>query len=116
MKCHRHREHDAVGVCAACGKGLCAETCAHDGASGLHCDTACERRLRQREPRGDAPVGAVWSVLLVVLGGALLYYGYRYSEWSMSVPNLLGMLFLWYGVVLLLQRVAARASTPAKNN
>ena len=116
MKCHRHLEHDAVGVCAACGKGLCAETCAHDGASGLHCDTACERRLRQREPRGDAPVGAVWSVLLVVLGGALLYYGYRYSEWSMSVPNLLGMLFLWYGVVLLLQRVAVRASTPAKNN
>ncbi len=116
MKCHRHREHDAVGVCAACGKGLCADTCAHDGALGLHCDTRCEQRLRQREPRGDAPVGAVWSVLLVVLGCALLYYGYRYSEWSMSVPNLLGMLFLWYGVVLLLQRVAVRASTRAKNN
>ena len=116
MKCHRHREHDAVGVCAACGKGLCAETCAHDGAFGLHCDTACERRLQRREPRGDAPVGAVWSVLLVVIGGGLLYYGYRYSEWSMSVPNLLGMLFLWYGVVLLLQRAAARASGSAKNN
>lgn len=26
----------------------------------------------------------------------------------MSVPNLLGMLFLWYGVVLLLQRAANR--------
>jgi hypothetical protein len=115
MKCHRHREHDAVGVCAACGKGLCADTCAHDGAFGLHCDTSCEQRLRQREPRGDAPVGAMWSVLLIVLGGALLYYGYRYSEWSMSVPNLLGMMFLWYGVVLLLQRMAARASKPAKN-
>ena len=115
MKCHRHREHDAVGVCAACGKGLCTEGCAHDGAFGLHCDNRCEQRLRQREPRGDAPVGAVWSVLLVVLGGALLYYGYRYSEWSMSVPNLLGMLFFWYGVVLLLQRVAVRAPTPAKN-
>ena len=60
-------------------------------------------------------VGAVWSVLLIVLGGALLYYGYRYSEWSMSVPNLLGMLFLWYGVVLLLQRVAVSAPTPANN-
>lgn len=116
MKCHRHLEHDAVGICAACGKGLCAETCAHEGPFGLHCDTRCEQRLRQREPRGDAPVGAVWSMLLVELGGALLYYGYRYSEWSMSVPNLLGMLFLWYGVVLLLQRVAVRASTPAKNN
>ncbi|MFZ2754205.1 MAG: hypothetical protein WAZ48_12250 [Lysobacteraceae bacterium] len=75
----------------------------------------CGRRLCQREPRGDAPVGAVWSVLLVVLGGALPYYGYRYSEWSMNVPNLLGMLLPWYGVVLLLQRVAVRAPIPAKN-
>ena len=49
-------------------------------------------------------------MLLVVVGSALLYYGYLYSEWTMSVPNLLGMLFLWYGVVLLLQRIAHRRS------
>lgn len=102
-------------MCAACGKGLCAEACAHDGALGLHCDAACAARLRRREPRGDAPVGWVWSVSLIVLGGVLIYYGYRYAEWTMSAPNLLGMMFLWYGVVLLLQRVAARTSTPAKN-
>ena len=113
MKCHRHPGHDAVGVCTACGKGLCAETCAHDGALGLHCDTACAERLRRREPRGDAPVGWVWSLLLIALGGVLLYYGYLYSEWTMSVPNLLGMMFLWYGVVLWLQRVANRPAKPA---
>ena len=114
MKCSRHREQDAIGVCAACGKGLCSDACAQDGAFGLHCDAACAERLRRREPRGDAPVGVLWSVLLIVLGGVLLYYGYRYSEWTMSVPNLLGMMFLWYGVVLLLQRVAARTSSPSK--
>ena len=112
MKCYRHRDHDAVGVCTACGKALCPETCAHDGAFGLHCDETCGKRLHRREPRGDAPVGWMWSATLVVLGGALLYYGYLYSEWTMSAPNLLGMLFLWYGVVLLLQRVAHRDSAP----
>ena len=44
----------------------------------------------------------------MVLGGLLLYYGYHYSEWTMSVPNVLGMLFVWYGAVLWLQRLAQR--------
>jgi hypothetical protein len=112
MNCYRHRERLAVGVCAACGKGLCGEACVQDGPSGLHCDAACAERLRLREPRGDTAVGWIWSTLLVVLGAVLLYYGYRYSEWTMSVPNLLGMMFLWYGVVLLLQRMANRSSKP----
>ena len=112
MKCYRHREQDAVGVCASCGKGLCMQTCAHESAFGLHCDATCAKRMREREPRGDASVGWVWSAVLIVVGGGLLYYGYLYSEWTMSVPNLLGMLFLWYGVVLLLQRIAHRRSAP----
>lgn len=111
MKCHRHHERDAVGICAACGKGLCAEPCTHDGDLGLHCDAACARRLRTRERASASASTSVawgWSTLLVALGAVLLYYGYRYSEWTMSVPNLLGMLFVWYGVVLLLQRAADR--------
>ncbi len=109
MNCFRHRDRPAVGVCAACGKGLCGDECAHDGAHGLHCDATCARRLRRRETHGDAPVSPVWSLLLV----ALLVYGYRYSEWTMSVPNLLGMLFVWYGAVLLLQRMARRGADDA---
>lgn len=109
MNCWRHRDRIAVGVCTACGKGLCGEACARDDSViGLHCDEACAARLRRQAPRGDAPVGVVWSVLLVALGLALLYYGWHQTEWSLSVPNLLGMLFLWYGVVLLLQRFAQR--------
>lgn len=120
MNCYRHRARVAVGVCAACGKGLCGEGhegldgCARDGALGLHCDEACAGRLRQRRQADAAtPVGWGWSMLLIVLGVALLYFGYRYSEFAMSVPNLLGMLFVWYGAVLLLQRVAQRRVGPA---
>ncbi len=115
MKCyrHRHRDCEAVGVCAACGKGLCAYACAHDGAAGVHCDDACAQRSRRREPRGDASVAWVWSITQIVFGVALLYYGYRYSAWTLNVPNMLGMMLLWYGVFLLLQRVANRTSKSA---
>lgn len=111
MKCFRHREHDAVGVCVACGKGLCAEACSHDSELGLHCDERCTERSRKREvAASSASVGWLWSSLLVALGLVLLYFGYRHSEFTMSVPNLLGMLFVWYGVVLLLQRAIHRPS------
>jgi len=108
MNCWRHRDRVAVGVCRACGKGLCAEGCAREGDDGLHCDDACGARLGHMAAVGDPPTPWGWSVLLVALGIAALYYGWHQSEWSLSVPNLLGMLFLWYGVVLLLQRLARR--------
>ena len=108
MKCFRHHDRDAVGVCAGCGKAVCAETCAQDGEHGLHCSPLCADRLRARAPRPEAPPGLFWPMFLIALGGLLLYYGYHYSEWTMSVPNVLGMLFVWYGVVLWLQRLAQR--------
>ena len=113
MNCFRHRDRVAVGVCAACGKALCGEDCAHDGPLGLHCDVTCARRLSRRGGAGDGAVSPVWPALLVVAGVALLVYGYRVSEWTMSVPNLLGMLFVWYGAVLLLQRMARRGADDA---
>lgn len=116
MNCYRHRDRSAVGICAACGKGVCGESCAQDETLGLSCTDACHKQLqlRQRALRASmsSPVGWGWSTLLVVLGVVLLYYGYRFYDFTMSVPNLLGMLFVWYGVVLLLQRVAQRENKP----
>jgi hypothetical protein len=108
MNCWRHRDRVAVGICLACGKGLCAEECAHDDPRGLHCDATCAARLRGATAAGDPPTPWGWSLSLVALGALALYYGWHQSEWALSVPNLLGMLFLWYGVVLLLQRSARR--------
>jgi hypothetical protein len=114
MKCYRHREDEAVGVCVACGKGLCAELCSHESDLGIHCDEPCAERSRKRHAASiPATVGWLWSWLLVALGVVLLYFGYRHSEFTMSVPNLLGMLFVWYGVVLLLQRSVHRPSGSA---
>jgi hypothetical protein len=108
MNCWRHRDRVAVGVCTACGKGLCAEDCAHDDVVGLHCDETCAARLRRQAGAADPPTPWGWSVLLLALGALALYYGWHQSEWALSVPNLLGLFFVWYGVVLLLQRAARR--------
>ena len=45
MKCFTHHEADAVGVCKACGKGLCV-ACAVDLARGLACRDRCEAHVQ----------------------------------------------------------------------
>ncbi|HEY4221080.1 MAG TPA: hypothetical protein VGO62_07050 [Myxococcota bacterium] len=40
-----HSDADAVGVCRACGKGLC-HACAVDMGSGLACASSCEVAVR----------------------------------------------------------------------
>ena len=41
MKCFRHRDVDAVAICRACSKGICA-TCAVDLGHSVACRGACE--------------------------------------------------------------------------
>ena len=45
MRCHTHREAEAVGVCKSCGKGLCPD-CAVDLERGLACRGRCEADVR----------------------------------------------------------------------
>lgn len=45
MRCFSHQEKDAVAVCRACGKGLCAE-CGADTGLGLACRGRCEQIAR----------------------------------------------------------------------
>lgn len=40
MKCYNHNETDAIGVCKACYKSICAE-CAVDTGRGLACSDEC---------------------------------------------------------------------------
>ncbi len=46
MKCFRHPDIDAVGVCKACYKGVCRE-CAVDLGHSLACSLTCEEEARQ---------------------------------------------------------------------
>ena len=86
MKCYRHPNVDAVGVCYECGRGLCT-SCAISVRGRLYCQTdvdallAPERRdSRQNDKRSAAITLA--SILFVLYGVGelalsilLMYYG-----------------------------------------
>lgn len=44
MKCFGHPEIDAIGICRACGKGLCSK-CFIDTGTGLACQGSCQKAV-----------------------------------------------------------------------
>lgn len=86
MKCYRHPNVDAVGVCYECGKGLCA-ACAISVRGRLYCQTdvdallAPERRDSGQDDKRPAAI-TLASILFVLYGVGelalsilLMYYG-----------------------------------------
>ena len=47
MKCFTHHEIDAVGICKACSKAVCA-SCTTDTGRGLSCSDACSSEIDQQ--------------------------------------------------------------------
>ncbi|KUO76726.1 MAG: hypothetical protein APF81_11695 [Desulfosporosinus sp. BRH_c37] len=45
MKCFYHNEHDAVGICKTCNKGICHE-CAVDVSNGIACKGSCVEEVK----------------------------------------------------------------------
>ncbi len=95
MRCAYHPEVDAIGICMACERGVCAE-CGVDMNRGLACKDRCEpevRRLldlrdfsfsqphyfetRVRASRVGRVIGVGWGI---VAGLILLIVGYVQRE------------------------------------
>jgi hypothetical protein len=57
MKCFCHNDRDAVGVCKACGRGLCRD-CAADLGRALACKGRCEADARTAVELMDAALAA----------------------------------------------------------
>jgi hypothetical protein len=53
MKCFYHPEHDAVGMCAQCGKAACRD-CIEDIGSRLLCKGCMVQALNRREDKREA--------------------------------------------------------------
>jgi hypothetical protein len=52
MNCFRHAEVTSVGVCRACGKGVCS-VCASESKGVLACRATCETRAAHLEEMND---------------------------------------------------------------
>ncbi len=107
MKCYKHNESDAVGICCACGKGCC-EACASVSETKLVCSQTCSevmsenRQILERtkmmygigqyKPKhtisSQVLIFAFMGVLFLGFGAYWTYYNYRTE---------LGLFMLSYG-------------------
>lgn len=114
MKCYTHAT-EAVGVCAYCGRGLCAD-CAKSGGGGIRltCSPNCAAALTRAEQALEsilqkslqsAKVSAYYSYLCAALsgGGAVAAERYLPSPYLVGFTTACCVVFLasgfWYGRV-----------------
>ena len=83
MKCHQHRQTEAVAVCTYCGKAVCPECENESDSHRITCCTACaeagkrDDAFRNAVREHFAATGNNYRVLSIVLGllGALTAVG-----------------------------------------
>lgn len=110
MHCYRHAPSEALGICRACGRGVCAQ-CVRDLGPSLVCSDECEARVR----RGDALIanseasfrqvrrGSVVVVIFpLLLGAVLFYFGLSERGWFNALTAM-GAILAVFGVVIWLR-------------
>jgi hypothetical protein len=127
MKCYYHRDHDAVGLCKSCEKGLCPE-CAVDLGKGLACRDRCELEAKalialvekniQMTGKASAMLRMgkqtylLSAIFFIVLGGVFGAWGLL-TEPRLDFPVFMGAIFMAYGVIILIRTlVMSRRSKP----
>src|SRR5262249_47400783 len=111
MKCFNHHQSDAIGICKACCKGICAE-CATDVGGGLACTATCIGAVQQitalvranaaASSIGRGRVAYLWPAFLVVMGVLFAVTPFL-SEDPPRSPMFavaLGSVFVLFGVLL----------------
>lgn len=116
MNCFNHVTTPCVGICIACGKGVCPE-CAADLTRGLACKGICEheaRRLLDLRDFSFAQPGQQESILKhtrqtnIRLGMMLIFVaaGILALTWTspkLSSLNILGMILGGFGLLLIVK-------------
>lgn len=123
MYCFRHPAVPAVGICKACGKGLCTG-CAADEPFGLACRDSCEERVQTLGRIVDMSTrSAVWSnsvqrtyaAFAVVLG--IVFLGFAAAchladqDFLTLFFGLMGLVQLVFGLIRLLARRLPEVTT-----
>ena len=113
MKCFTHQANEAVGVCKACNKGICAE-CTEDLGHSLACKSTCVEQAHlvdsiiqknavtmkaTERNRNIAPV------FYAVVGSLFIYYGIdRYPRSELSLMMGVGFLIFAAANFFVLQK------------
>ncbi|AXX98764.1 hypothetical protein [Profundibacter amoris] len=114
MQCYNHDDQNAVGLCKACGKGLCHD-CAADLGHGLACKGVHEDKVtslnqittKSAEIYNAAPKNALIAPLFVLAMGAIFIgSGFYYGIGRSTLSTTMGVLFAVYGLVMLVRNRA----------
>lgn len=110
MQCFSHQQNAAIGICAHCGKGICAE-CVTDTGTGLACSPGCETQIEFKRSISELQKRAVksstssWSpnmLLYSVLGVLFVVLGITFSEMAPRYLFVaLGVACMGYGIYCL---------------
>lgn len=92
MKCFAHRQHDALGFCKYCAKGVCAE-CLTDTGHGLACSAACateveaHRKMSEKSKQfyridSNKPALPINALMFMLIG--LIFFGFGIHDYRGS--------------------------------
>jgi hypothetical protein len=102
MKCYKHHEIDALGMCKNCNKGLCNE-CVVDVGSGIACRNSCEQAVKDVNEiisRGkgmcNSTSGSLYrtAVMSGLLGLFFIFYPLFFKPFLTSFFLPVGVIFL----------------------
>jgi len=119
MKCFKHIDKDAVGICKSCGKGLCPE-CATVFQKGLACKEECEEEVQALIILGEKSKTVLKKtsrtiyasgILFFSIGGFLAFISLGIEETSSKIPVIL-FAFLSFGYALNSLRIARKIDKP----
>ena len=111
MRCYRHPETAAVGMCKACHKGLC-QNCAADTESGLACKDEHEETVLGYERLVNTQARAMFALpwfnylfpLLFVFFGVVIMFGaFQSGKGLMSASFLYGIGCFLFGVIVFIR-------------
>jgi hypothetical protein len=74
VRCYYHQDHEAVGACKSCGKGLCP-LCLVDLGKGMACKGRCEANVRGLILATDVNVGMAAKIPRQMRANRLMYSG-----------------------------------------
>ena len=107
MQCFAHATVAAVGICRACGKGICRD-CAREGAHGIVCSDPCQdfvdtqyemvERAKRVYGMGSARQRFPGPAIIFILFGLFMIAVALVTGWNAPldglVPGGMGLIFL----------------------
>lgn len=98
MNCFYHKSVPAVGICRACGRGLCPD-CIGDASRSLACKERCEEDVSHMQGAFSHAerVGRIALIMLPALGLILIAWDY-FGNGSFSFSSATGVVFIIWGL------------------